>query len=58
ENQTCKNNLKRKLDDDELPGYNRLVFLFNDSNEVKIIEKIDENILKEERKLPLVSNNK
>ncbi|CAG8741846.1 1791_t:CDS:2, partial [Racocetra persica] len=58
ENQTCKNNLKRKLGDDELPGYDRLIFLFNDSNEDKIIEKIDENILEEERKLPLASNNK
>ncbi|CAG8554569.1 17408_t:CDS:2, partial [Cetraspora pellucida] len=55
---TCKNNLKRKLVDDELPGYDGLVFLFNDSNEDKIIEKIDENTLEEERKLPLASDNK
>ncbi|CAG8527868.1 11147_t:CDS:10, partial [Ambispora leptoticha] len=58
ENQACKNNLKRKLGDDELPGYDRLVFLFNDLNEDKIIEKIDENTLEEERKLPLASDNK
>ncbi|CAG8626412.1 15465_t:CDS:2 [Acaulospora morrowiae] len=53
ENKACKNNLKRKLGDDELPGYDGLVFLFNDSNEDKIIEKIDENTLEEDRKLPL-----
>ncbi|CAG8745206.1 2928_t:CDS:2, partial [Racocetra fulgida] len=58
ENQSCKNNLKRKLEDDELPGYDGLVFLFNDSNEDKIIENIDENTLEEERKLPLASDNK
>ncbi|RIB06332.1 hypothetical protein C2G38_2046878 [Gigaspora rosea] len=58
ENQTCKNNRKRKLCDDELPGYDGLVFLFNDSNEDKIIERIDENTLEEERKLPLASDNK
>ncbi|RIB09583.1 hypothetical protein C2G38_2146486 [Gigaspora rosea] len=54
ENLTCKNNRKRKLCDDELPGYDGLVFLFNDSNEYKITERIDENTLEEERKLPLV----
>ncbi|CAG8737504.1 39705_t:CDS:2, partial [Gigaspora margarita] len=58
ETTTCKNNLKRKLGDDELPGYDGLVFLFNVSNEDKIIEKIDENTLEEERKLPLASDNK
>ncbi|CAG8703511.1 5387_t:CDS:2, partial [Dentiscutata erythropus] len=58
ENQTHKNNRKRKLEDDELPGYDGIIFLFNDSNEGKIIEKIDENALEEERKLPLASDNK
>ncbi|CAG8809102.1 2810_t:CDS:2, partial [Racocetra fulgida] len=45
-------------DDDELPGYDGLVFLFNDSNEDTIMEKIDENTLEEESKLPLASGNK
>ncbi|CAG8611469.1 1239_t:CDS:2, partial [Scutellospora calospora] len=58
ETTTHKNNLKRKLVNDKLPDYDRLVFLFNDSNEDKIIEKIDENTLKEERKLLLANDNK
>ncbi|CAG8549765.1 4003_t:CDS:2 [Acaulospora morrowiae] len=57
ESPTCKNNRKRKLGGDELPGYDGLVFLFSDSNEDTIIEKIDDNAL-EERKLPLASDNK
>ncbi|CAG8666930.1 4950_t:CDS:2, partial [Ambispora gerdemannii] len=57
ESPMCKNNLKRKLED-ELPGYDGLAFLFNDSNEDTIIEKIDENTLEEERKLPLAGDNK
>ncbi|CAG8449353.1 6672_t:CDS:2 [Acaulospora colombiana] len=55
ENSTRK---KRKLDDDELPGYDGLAFLFNDSNEDAIIERIDENTLEEESKLPFANDNK
>ncbi|CAG8722982.1 616_t:CDS:2, partial [Funneliformis mosseae] len=55
---TRKNNLKRKLENDELPGYDRLAFLFNDSNEDTIINKIDENTLEDEIKLPQASDNK
>ncbi|CAG8511147.1 11798_t:CDS:2 [Ambispora leptoticha] len=58
ESPTYEKNLKRKLEDDDLPGYDGLIFLFNDSNEDKIMEKIDENTLEEERKLPLASDNK
>ncbi|CAG8762095.1 541_t:CDS:2, partial [Dentiscutata erythropus] len=44
DNKFTENNLKRKLDDDgELPGYDGLVFLFNDSNEDMILKKIDKN---------------
>ncbi|CAG8624238.1 2439_t:CDS:2, partial [Paraglomus occultum] len=39
-------------------GYDGLAFLFNDSNEDAIMEKIDENTLEEESKLPLASDNK
>ncbi|CAG8614118.1 10561_t:CDS:2 [Funneliformis caledonium] len=55
---TRKKNLKRKLGNDELPGYDGLVFLFNDSNEDTIINKIDENTLEDEIKLPQASDNK
>ncbi|CAG8602131.1 13281_t:CDS:10 [Acaulospora morrowiae] len=58
ESPTYEKNLKRKLEDDDLPGYDGLIILFNDSNEDKIMEKIDENTLEEERKLPLASDNK
>lgn len=39
-------------------GYDGLAFLFNDSNEDTIMEKIDENTLEKESKLPLARDNK
>ncbi|CAJ0751691.1 14408_t:CDS:2 [Entrophospora sp. SA101] len=47
ENSIHKNNLKRKLEDDELPDYDELAFLFN-----------DENALGEESRLPLANDSK
>ena len=58
ENSTHKNNLKRKLEDDELPDYDESAFLFNDLNEDVIMGKIDENALGEESRLPLANDSK
>ena len=58
DDEIIKERRKRKLDDCELPGYDGLAFLFNDSNEDAIMGKIDENTLEEESKLPLASDNK
>ncbi|CAH1768215.1 2375_t:CDS:10 [Entrophospora sp. SA101] len=52
----CKDNLKRKRDDDEL-DYEGLSLLFDESNEDALVERIDEKVLEQENILPQTSGN-
>ncbi|CAG8742557.1 9377_t:CDS:2, partial [Racocetra fulgida] len=48
----CKDNLKRKRDDDDEPDYEELSLLFDESNEDALVECIDEKVLEQENILP------
>ncbi|CAG8514998.1 12291_t:CDS:2 [Acaulospora colombiana] len=55
-NLACKDNLKRKRDDDE-SDYEGLSLLFDESNEDVLVESIDEKVLEKENMLPQAISN-